>query len=97
MPINSLALCMIVNIIWWPFSQGTHEHMDALHDNKSPVAFSGTPEPLSDIIHKICCEVVFDYLLLLNALDILLILDLFKDAFGINVRQLLTFTVINVW
>ncbi|KAL9438513.1 hypothetical protein AB3S75_024226 [Citrus x aurantiifolia] len=36
---------------------GTQEHMDALHDNKSPAAFSGTPEPLSDIIHKICCEI----------------------------------------
>ena len=47
--------------------------MDALHDNKSLAAFS-TPEPLSDIIHKICCEVIFDYLLLLNALDIRLLL-----------------------
>ncbi|KAK9203762.1 hypothetical protein WN943_014018 [Citrus x changshan-huyou] len=35
---------------------GKREHMDALHDNKSLAAFS-TPEPLSDIIHKICCEI----------------------------------------
>lgn len=36
---------------------GTQEHMDAFNDNKSLAAFSGTPEALPDIIHKISCEI----------------------------------------
>ncbi|KAL9433520.1 hypothetical protein AB3S75_028366 [Citrus x aurantiifolia] len=31
--------------------------MDELHDNKSLAAFSGKLEALSDIIHKISCEI----------------------------------------
>ena len=43
--------------------------MDAMDDNVSLAAFSGMLEALSYTIHKISCEVISDFLILLNALD----------------------------